>query len=178
MNNLLIDAAFHRARTTLLLMAMVVIAGVVARCSIPIESSPNIEVPVFVVGVPHPGISPEDAERLLVKPLEVELRVTDGIEEVRGTASEGFANVVVEFDASYDLVNAMTSPEAGAYEIENWGFGHANKKAFDLVDDTVLEDLGLSTPEALLNNGIYFAPIAGEIEQKYVRLLDEVKAGF
>ena len=107
MNNLLIDAVFHRARTTLLLMAMVVIAGVVARCSIPIESSPNIEVPVFVVGVPHPGISPEDAERLLVKPLEVELRVTDGIEEVRGTASEGFANVVVEFDASYDLDQAL-----------------------------------------------------------------------
>ncbi len=81
-------------------------------------------------------------------------------------------------EASYDLLNAMTSPEAGAYEIANWGFGHANMKAFDLVDDTVLEDLGLSTPEALLDNGIYFAPIDGHIEEKYVRLLDEVKAGF
>ena len=107
MNNLLIDAVFERARTTLLLMSMVVIAGIVARCSIPIESSPNIEVPVFVVGVPHPGISPEDAERLLVKPLEIELQVLDGIEEVRGTANEGHATVVAEFDADFDLEQAL-----------------------------------------------------------------------
>ncbi|MDE0692019.1 MAG: efflux RND transporter permease subunit [Gammaproteobacteria bacterium] len=107
MNNLFIDAVFQRARTTLLLMCMVVIAGVVARCSIPIESSPNIEVPVFVIGVPHPGISPEDAERLLVKPLEIELQVLDGIEEVRGTANEGLATVVAEFDADFDLDQAL-----------------------------------------------------------------------
>ena len=81
-------------------------------------------------------------------------------------------------DASYDLINAMTSPEAGAYEIESWGFGHANKKAFDLVPDDVLVALGLSTPEALLNNGIYFAAMQANVEESYIRLFDEVKAGF
>ncbi len=81
-------------------------------------------------------------------------------------------------DASYDLINAMTSPEAGAYEIEYFGFGHANKKAFELLDAELLDSLGLSTPEALLDNGIYFAAMDGEIEQKYTRMLDEVKAGF
>ena len=83
-----------------------------------------------------------------------------------------------DVDAAYDLVNAMTSPEAGAFEIENFGFGHANKKAFDLVPDDTLADLGLSTPEALLNNGIFFAAMDGQIEEKYIRLFDEVKAGF
>ena len=81
-------------------------------------------------------------------------------------------------EASYDLINAMTSPEAGAYEIQNWGFGHANKKAFDLVPGEVLTDLGLSTPDALLNKGIYFEPLGPELEEKYIRLFDEVKAGF
>jgi spermidine/putrescine transport system substrate-binding protein len=81
-------------------------------------------------------------------------------------------------DEAYDLVNAFSSPEAGAYEIENWGYGHANMKAFDLVPDEVLGELGLSTPEALLGNGIFFQALAPEIEEKYIRLYDEVRAGY
>ena len=36
-------------------------------------------------------------------------------------------------DMAYDLINGMTSPETGAYEIATWGYGHSNKKAFDIV---------------------------------------------
>ncbi|MBT5432631.1 MAG: ABC transporter, partial [Rhodospirillaceae bacterium] len=63
-------------------------------------------------------------------------------------------------------------------EISNWGYGHANMKAFDLVPDDVLSELGLSTPEALLNSGIFFQALAPEIEEKYIRLWDEVAAGY
>ena len=89
MTNPIIEAAIRRSRTTLLLMAMVVIAGVAARIAIPIEAAPNVEVPVFMVAVPHEGISPEDSARLLVKPLEVELRSIEGAEEVRAYAYQG-----------------------------------------------------------------------------------------
>mgnify|MGYP005632884099 FL=1 len=81
-------------------------------------------------------------------------------------------------DEAYDMINAFSSPEAGAYEISNWGYGHANMKAFDLVPDDVLSELGLSTPEALLNSGIFFQALAPEIEEKYIRLYDEVRAGY
>jgi len=81
-------------------------------------------------------------------------------------------------DEAYDLINAFASPEAGAYEISNWGYGHANMKAFDLVPAEVLSELGLSTPEALLNNGIFFQALAPDIEESYIRLWDEVRAGY
>ena len=45
-------------------------------------------------------------------------------------------------EASYDLINGVSSPEAGAFEIENLGFGHANRKAFDLVAPEKLAELG------------------------------------
>ncbi len=104
--NAFIDAAINRSRTTLLLMFMVVVAGLFARCSIPIASDPHVEVPVFVVGVVHEGISPEDAERLLVKPMETELRKVEGVDEITAYAQEGSANIVVKFDADYDLDQA------------------------------------------------------------------------
>ena len=112
MNNLLVDAAVNRTRTTLLLMMMVVLGGVVARLLIPIESNPDVEVPIFMVVVPHEGISPEDAERLLVKPLEVEMRTVEGVHEVRAFAYEGTARVLVEFDAAYDLDQALLDVRA------------------------------------------------------------------
>ncbi len=81
-------------------------------------------------------------------------------------------------DEAYDLINAFTSPETGAYEIENWGYGHANMKAFDLVPAEKLVELGLSTPEDLLGNGIFFQALAPEVEESYIRLYDEVRAGY
>ena len=103
----LLEAAISRSRTTLLLLFMILLSGSIARCSIPVEGDPEISVPFFVITVVHEGISPEDAERLLVMPLEIELRQVEGIEEVNAYASENAGTVMVEFDADYDLDQAL-----------------------------------------------------------------------
>ncbi len=102
-----IEAAISRTRTTLLIMLMVVIAGLIARAQIPVANDPDIDVPFFVVTVVHEGISPEDAERLLAMPLETEVRNVEGIEEMTTFASEGAATLMVEFDADQDLNKAL-----------------------------------------------------------------------
>ncbi|MDH3641784.1 MAG: efflux RND transporter permease subunit [Gammaproteobacteria bacterium] len=105
--NAFIDAAIGRSRATLLIMVMVVLAGLIARAAIPIANEPHIEVPLFFVGIFHEGISPEDAERLLVMPMEIELRKVEGVKELTAYASEGQANMLVEFDVDYDLDEAL-----------------------------------------------------------------------
>ena len=102
-----IEAAISRSRTTMLVMLMVVIAGLIARSVIPVANDPDIAVPFFIITVVHEGISPEDAERLLVMPLEIEVRDIEGVEEMNAFASEGAATVMVEFDADYDLDIAL-----------------------------------------------------------------------
>jgi multidrug efflux pump len=104
--NAFIDAAIQRSRTTLLVLFMVIIAGLLARAAIPIANEPDIEVPFFVVSVYHEGISPEDAERMLVMPMEIELRKVEGVKELTAYASEGAANLMVEFEADRDLDQA------------------------------------------------------------------------
>ena len=69
-----IDLAIGRTRTTLSLLVVVVFAGIVARGALPIANDPHIELPYFYIAVAHEGISPEDSERLLVQPMETELR--------------------------------------------------------------------------------------------------------
>ena len=69
------------------------------------------------------------------------------------------------------------SPETGKYEIENWGFAHANAKAFDLVSEEDLASRGFTRdPEALLSSGIFQEPIKNESVLE--TMFEEIKAGF
>ncbi|MGB5325011.1 MAG: efflux RND transporter permease subunit [Pseudomonadales bacterium] len=102
-----IDQAISRTRATLLLMFMLVLCGLFARNALPIANDPNIPLPFFYVGIAHEGISPEDAERLLVEPMELEIRKIEGIEELTSMASEGMATLFAEFSVDYDLGKAM-----------------------------------------------------------------------
>ena len=103
----LIDAAMSRSRTMLSLLLFILVAGVGTYISIPKESSPDITIPIIYVSVGHQGISPTDAERLLVRPIEQELRSIEGVKEMTATASEGHASVVLEFNVGVDLTKAM-----------------------------------------------------------------------
>ncbi|WP_166258493.1 efflux RND transporter permease subunit [Marinobacter salicampi] len=103
----LIYAAMDRSRTTLLTLLFLIIGGTAAFQSIPKEANPDIAIPMIYVSLTLEGISPEDAERLLVRPMEQELRSLEGIKEMRGTASEGHASVMLEFDAGFDPDKAL-----------------------------------------------------------------------
>lgn len=107
MNNF-IKSAIEHSRTTLSIMVFLLFLGWFSYTSIPIELEPNIEVPVVVTTVVHRGISPEDAERLIILPLETEFRAVEKVEEVRAIASEGVATVIVEFDISVESEEALT----------------------------------------------------------------------
>lgn len=106
MNNF-IDAAISRARTVMTMMVLMVLAGVISYISIPKEADPDIQIPVFYVSIVHAGISPEDAERLLIKPMETELRSLEGLEELTAIASTGHAGIILEFDVSFDKDDAL-----------------------------------------------------------------------
>ncbi len=103
----LIDAALERSRTTLSALLLILIAGTVAYVEIPKEADPDINIPVIYTVLRHDGISPEDAERLLLRPIEQEVRSIEGVKEMRSRAYEGGASVVLEFDAGFDADAAL-----------------------------------------------------------------------
>ncbi|MEX0387339.1 efflux RND transporter permease subunit [Spiribacter onubensis] len=109
----LIDAAFSRSRSVTLILLLVIGMGVVAYQNIPKEAEPDVNIPVIYVSMAYEGISPEDAERLLVRPMERELSSIEGINEIKGTATEGFASVLLEFDAGFDADRALDDVREG-----------------------------------------------------------------
>ena len=83
----LLDAALAHGRMVLLLLVMIFIAGAITYAHIPKESSPDVPVPYIYTAVMYEGISPEDAERLLTRPLEQALRSIEGIKRMTGKAN-------------------------------------------------------------------------------------------
>ncbi len=106
--NAIIDAAISHSRTVLGLLVLLLCAGVIAFNDIPKEADPDVNIPIIYVSMHHDGISPEDAERLLIRPMEQELRAIEGVKEMRSSAYQGGANVTMEFDAGFDADQALT----------------------------------------------------------------------
>ncbi|WP_297733970.1 efflux RND transporter permease subunit [uncultured Maricaulis sp.] len=98
----LVDFAIGRARMILAIFVCALIAGLIAFATLPREADPDIPFPFVIVAVPLDGISPEDAERLIVRPTETEMRAIEGLEELNGTASLGAGTLVAEFDVPFD----------------------------------------------------------------------------
>ncbi len=104
--NALIDAALGRSRTVLLTLFFLLLAGAVAYVQVPKEANPDIDIPLIYVSMALDGVSPEDAERLMVRPMEEELRGIEGIKEMTSIAYEGGGNVTLEFEAGFDADQA------------------------------------------------------------------------
>ncbi len=131
----IVDWAASRARMVIAFIILSIAAGTFAYIGLPKEGEPDIEIPAVFVSVPFPGISAEDAEKLLVQPMETELADLDGLDTMQGTAAEGYAVVVMEFEFGWDKAqtladvrDAMTKAEAnfpaGAeqYTIDEFNF--------------------------------------------------------
>ncbi len=103
----IIDYIMAARRTVVFLMVIVISIGLLTYTNIAKDAEPDIDIPLIYIGVAHQGISPEDAERLIVKPLENELKTIEGLEDMMATAVNGFGSVLLEFDIKFDKDKAL-----------------------------------------------------------------------
>ncbi len=98
----IVDWAAARARMVIAFVIMSLGAGWIAYSGLPKEGSPDIDIPMLFVSVPFPGISAQDSEKLLVKPLETKLRDLTGLKKMVGNASENYGGVLLEFEFGWN----------------------------------------------------------------------------
>ncbi|MCX7645812.1 MAG: efflux RND transporter permease subunit [Rhodobacteraceae bacterium] len=150
----LVDWAAARARMILAFIALSLVAGGLAYLGLPKEGEPDIEVPVLFVSVPFPGISAEDSETLLVRPMETELSGLEGLKRMSAIAAEGYAAVALEFEFGWDktkviadLRDAMGRAEARFPSgVEQYSINEINFSEFPIV----IVNLSGAVPERTL----------------------------
>lgn len=106
--NGIVGFSIRNWRMTIGIMFFAVIGGILAMSRLPIDAEPDIPVPVVNVSVPLPGVSPEDSERLLVKPMERELKSIDGLKQMDGIAAGSVGYMILEFNLSFNQEQAIS----------------------------------------------------------------------
>jgi multidrug efflux pump len=105
-------------------LLMVLGVGAYAYSAIPKEANPEVPLPFFYVSTGLDGISPTDAERLLLEPMETEFGSITGLQSMNSDASEGFASIQLEFSPGGDNEEALDKVREAA-----------NRAQGDLPDD-------------------------------------------
>src|SRR5688572_18969545 len=108
----LIDYAISHARLTIATLLFLLVAGLVAYATIPKEAEPDVRIPIIYVQLTQRGISPEDSERLLLRPVETQLKSVANVKEMRSTAYEGGGFVLLEFEAGFNSDAALADVRA------------------------------------------------------------------
>ena len=103
----LVRLAINNARLTLCVLLFFIVAGGLVYRGIPKEAEPDIQIPIIYVSLTYQGISPEDSERLLLRPVEAQMKSLQNVKEIRSAGYQGGGFVLVEFVAGADLSNAL-----------------------------------------------------------------------
>jgi len=133
----LTDFAIQHRLTVYVMMALIVVAGVSAYTSLPVESFPEVKIPLILVSTSYQGVSPADMETLVTRQLETEIRGVSGIKEIRSTSSEGFSMIEVEFNPEVEIETALQRVR------DKVDIGKSDLPP-DIDDDPRVEDIDLS----------------------------------
>ena len=115
----IINAAFSRSRIVVMALIAVLGVGAYAYTSIPKEANPEVPLPLFYVSTGLDGISPADAERLLLEPMETEFGSISGLDSMKSDASEGFASIQLEFTPGGDNDEALDKVREAADRVQS-----------------------------------------------------------
>ncbi len=99
----LIRWALRYRHLSLLLAAILMLAGVQAWQQLPIDAFPDISPTQAKIILKIPGMTPEEVEQRVVKPIEQELLSIPKKRMVRSVSKYGIADITLDFDEGVDI---------------------------------------------------------------------------
>ena len=95
--------AIKRPVSTLMIVLMVVLAGILSFMNLDLAYMPSIDYPVAMVSTTYTGVGPEEIEELVTKPLEEALATITGVDTITSVSSAGSSMIAIQFVDGTDL---------------------------------------------------------------------------
>ena len=96
-------AAIKRPVTTIMVMLIVVLGGLIGYNSLNLDLMPSMDIPVAIVSTTYVGAGPEEIETLITKPLEEALGTVANVDTISSTSSSNSSIIIVEFEDDTDV---------------------------------------------------------------------------
>lgn len=93
----MIKASIYKPITMLMVILTVVVFGLYTYTMMVVDLMPKFEVPVVTGIVIYSGANPEEIETTILKPIEEQVELVDGIDYVQGMAMENYGVIIAMF---------------------------------------------------------------------------------
>lgn len=103
---LLSDFSIKRPLATVVIIIAMMFLGMLALKNLRVNEIPDVEQPVIAVSIPYPGASPETVEREIINRVEKALQSIPQVYQIRSTAAESEASIVILFNFKKNMVEA------------------------------------------------------------------------
>ncbi len=97
------DFSVKKPVTISMLILIVIVMGLISLSRMGLDLMPDITFPMVTVVTTYEGVSPEDMENLVTRPLEDTVATIQGVKEINATTREGFTALMVEFEWGTDI---------------------------------------------------------------------------
>ena len=150
----MIENLLEKRKLILTFLVFFILFGLQKYISLPKESDPDISIPVIYISIIHKGISPDDSERLLIKPMEKELKNVEGVKKISSNSYNGGGNLILEFDAGFDATKALSDTRVKIDLTKN--------KLPDNTEEPIASEINLSRFPVLA------VAVSGNVEERVI----------
>ncbi len=138
------DTSIRQPVMVTMAMLALVVVGLVAFLRMPVNLLPDIEVPIVSVTIVYPSAGPETIADQVIQPVEDELVALSGVTNVTGTAGEGVAIFLIEFEQDRDVDFALQDVRESVSSIRNQLPQDINEPVFQTFDPAATPILTLA----------------------------------
>ena len=94
--------------------------GILALITMPIQLTPEVQIPTITVEARWRGASPQEIEREIVQPLEEQLRSVEGLAKLSSTCSDSVGEVTLEFGIGVDMDQVLVKTNTRVQQVRDW----------------------------------------------------------
>ena len=99
----MIKASIYKPITMLMVILTVVVFGIYTYTMMVVDLMPKFDVPVVTGTVIYAGANPEEIETTIVKPIEEQVELVDGIDYVQSICMENYGIIIAMFNMGIDV---------------------------------------------------------------------------
>ena len=99
---------------------LVTLFGVLSILSMPVQLTPEVQIPTITVECRWRGASPQEIERELIQPLEEQLRSVEGLVKLSSDSASSNGTVELEFAVGTDMAQALVKVNTRVQQVRDW----------------------------------------------------------
>src|SRR5438552_18192476 len=86
---------------------LILLCGVLAAMRMPMQLTPEVEIPTLTIETVWPGASPQEVEQEIVQEQEEQLKSVEGVRKISSESMDSLGRVTLEFPVGTDMREAM-----------------------------------------------------------------------